>query len=383
MKRVKRCLAVIAGLCLMLAGPIFAEEGHEEATIHLSPAEIDEFGIQLSPVGAGVIGRPIELAGEIVVNPDRFAHVVPRVDGIVRQVVTGLGDRVEAGAVMATIDSRELADLKSTFLATLERRQLARLSFEREERLWRQAISSERDYLQAKQAYAEAAIEARSARHKLQAIGFTVAHLQALPEEEDALFARFEIRAPFAGVVVAKHISLGESVAGDTEIYSVTDLRQVWSVLTVYQRDLKWIKEGMVVTIRDRESGDNNAQGTISYVSPVLDPETRTASVRVVIGNQDGAWRPGIFIRGTVSVEKVTVPLVVQRSAVQRMADREVVFVYDGTEFKLRKVVTGRAAGDVIEIISGVKAGEIVASKGAFTLKTQIEKGEFASGHNH
>jgi cobalt-zinc-cadmium efflux system membrane fusion protein len=65
------------------------------------------------------------------------------------------------------------------------------------------------------------------------------------------------------------------------------------------------------------------------------------------------------------------------------MADREVVFVYDGTEFKLRKVVTGRAAGDVIEIISGVKAGEIVASKGAFTLKTQIEKGEFASGHNH
>jgi cobalt-zinc-cadmium efflux system membrane fusion protein len=383
-KKCKCKLAKILGICLSMVIPINAQEHEEKMSVHLSKAEIEEFGIRLSRADAGVIGRPIELTGEIVVNPDRFAHVVPRVDGVVRRVITGLGDRVKAGAVMATVDSRELADLKSAYLAAIERSELAEISFAREEGLWKQGISSERDFLQAKQVRAEAAIEARSARHKLQAIGFTSAHLRALPEEEDALFARFKIRAPFAGVVVAKHITLGESVDGDTEIYSVTDLSQVWAVLTVYQRELKWIREGLLVTIRDRESGvDESAQGSISYVSAILDEKTRTASVRVVIDNPNGTWRPGMFVRGTVSIEGTKVPLVLAQSAVQRMGDIDVVFVYDGAVFHPREVQTGIMSGDLVEIVAGLQVGETVASQGAFTLRTQIEKREFESGHGH
>ena len=368
----------------LLLHDVRAQEHHEEQSVHLTAAEIDEFGIRLATAEAGVIEEPIELSGEIVVNPDRFAHVVPRVDGIVRSVLTGLGDRVSAGGIMATIDSRELSDLKSAYLAAQERRDLASVSFEREQRLWRQEISSERDYLQAKQAHLEAEIAARSTRHKLLAIGFTSRQLQALQNEEDELFSRFEIRAPFDGVVVAKHITLGESVDGDTEVYSVTDLSQVWAVLTVYPRELRSISEGLVVTIRDRQSGINGtAQGTISYVSPVIDKQTRTASVRVVIENSNGTWRPGMFVHGSVAVSGTLVPVMVPATALQTIDDKNVVFVYDGTQFQLHEVETGRSTSAVVEIVAGIEAGARVASEGAFTLKAQIQKGEFESGHNH
>ncbi len=386
-------------VCLAFVAPVVSEDSHdhkahtervdeaavhgEERSVHLSASEIEEFGIRLSQAEPGVIGPTIDLAGEIVFNPDRFAHVVPRVGGVVRRVHIGLGDRVEAGTVMATIDSRELSDLKSTYLGAVERRELARTSFEREEGLWEKDISSERDFLQAKQVYAEARIEARSAEHKLRALGFSEAYLTALSDQLDVSFTRFQIRAPFEGVIVAKHITLGETVGEASEVFSVADLSQVWAILTVYPKDLRWMSEGMRVVIRDREGGAGQAEGQISYVSPVIDEATRTASIRVVIENQGGVWRPGMFVRGRISVEGKRVAVAIARTAVQNLDGGTVVFVYDGTEFELREVRTGRSTEDLVEIISGIKAGETIASQGAFTLKTQIEKGEFGSGHSH
>jgi membrane fusion protein, heavy metal efflux system len=359
-----------------------AEHG-EDRSVHISKAELDEFGIGLTRAQAGVIGPTLDLAGEVVVNPDRFAHVVPRVGGVVRQVRVGLGDNVRSGEVMATIDSRELSDLKSAYLAAVERLALSKTSFEREEGLWKQNISSEREFLAAQQAFAEARIEARSAKHQLRALGFSEAHLDTLPGLSGVSFTRFEIRAPLDGVVVSKHITLGESVGEDTEVFSVADLDQVWAILTVYQRDLKWIREGMHVAIVDREVGDRRADGRISYVSPVIDETTRTASARVVLENADGMWRPGMFVRGKVATKGRSVRVAIPRASVQSVDGEAVVFVYDGDEFHLREVRTGRSADELVEIEAGLEPGETIVSKGAFTVKTQIEKGEFEAGHSH
>lgn len=358
--------------------------GHDEPrSVHLSEAEMEEFGIGLTRTASGVIGPVLDLTGEIVVDPDRFAHVVPRVGGIVRQVHAGLGDLVRAGQVMATIDSRELSDLKSAYLAAIERRELARASFEREERLWKQNIASERDYLSAKQAYAEARIHARSAEHKLHALGFSEAYLDTLPDLPDQSLTRFEIRAPFDGVVVAKHITRGETVKDDSAIFSVADLTQVWAILTVYQKDLKWVREGVRSAIVDREVGDRRAEGVVTYVSPVIDETTRTASARVVLDNTDGRWRPGMFVKGKVTTEGAAVPVAAPRTAVQHLDGQSVVFVRVDGAFHAREVRTGRSSDDVVEITAGLEPGETIVSSGAFTVKTQMEKGEFEAGHAH
>jgi cobalt-zinc-cadmium efflux system membrane fusion protein len=366
------------------AGKHVGNDAHgEESSVHLTKTEIEEFGIRLLEVVGGLVGPSVELSGEIVVNPDRFAHVVPRVGGVVRNVQVGLGDSVRAGDVMAVIDSRELSDLKSAYLATVNRKELAEASFAREERLWKQNISSERDYLAAKQALAETGIAARSAEHKLQALGFSKSYLDELPGLPDILFTQFEIRAPFDGIVVSKHITLGESVAEDAEVFSVTDLSRVWAILTVYQKELGWIQKGMRVSVHDLEGGAERVWSEISYVSPILDESTRTASARAVVENGTGIWRPGMFVKANVTKEGRSVPVAVPIEAIQKYEGRQIVFVYSGDEFALREVVTGESTEGLVEIVSGLNPGETIASSGAFTLKTQIQKSEFESGHNH
>ncbi|MCZ6632375.1 MAG: efflux RND transporter periplasmic adaptor subunit [bacterium] len=357
-------------------------EPHEDNVVRLSGAQIQEFGIELAVAGSGTLSVHVSLPGEIVVNPDRFAHIVPRVSGVVRRVHKKLGDRVQAGEGMAVLESRELSDLKSAYLAARERLALSEATFQREEKLWKDSISSEREYLEAKQALAEGRIVLRSAEHKLYALGFSEKHLSELPAQPDVSFTRYEITAPFVGRVIEKHITLGEAVKDDAEIFSVADLSTVWVNLTVYQKDLPSIRMGQQVEVSARE-GIQKASGRIAYISPIIDEESRTATARLVLPNSKGHWRPGLFIIGKIAVESLFVPILVLKTAIQTVAEKPVVFVQEEEGFEPQLVKTGRGNETHIEILSGLRPGQTYAAKGAFTLKAQLSKGDFGEGHSH
>ena len=120
------------------------DEWHDEHEdiVRLSTSEIEEFGIEILTASAGQLPVHVELAGEIVINPDRLAHIVPRVPGVARAVYKQLGDRVKAGEVLAMLESRELSELKSAYLVAKARMVLAQTTFAREEELWKSSISS-------------------------------------------------------------------------------------------------------------------------------------------------------------------------------------------------------------------------------------------------
>jgi len=355
---------------------------HDEDVVRLSAEAQKAFGIETSVVGAGQLDMHIALAGEVVVNPDRFAHIVPRVSGVVRLVYKNLGDVVKMGDVMAILESRELSDVKSGFLAAKERERLAVVTFEREDRLWQDGISSEREYLYAKQKLAEARIEAQSAEHKLHALGFSDAYLQTLPNQPDVAYTKYEITAPFDGVVVAKHITLGENLKDDAEVFSVADLRSVWVMLTVYQKDLPYLKLGDEVQVKTQE-GDVSAVGEISYISPIIDEATRTATARVVLDNLSGQWRPGLFVNGEIETGQKQVAMWVPKTALQNVENRTCVFVVTEEGFEPQAVEVGRSTKHGAEILQGLTVGQRYVSKGAFTLKAQLEKDAFGDGHNH
>ena len=147
---------------------------NEEQAIALTPEQIRDIGLETAVAGPGVIETVIRLFGEIRVNQDRMAHVVPRVEGVVAEVKKTLGDTVKAGEVIAVIESRELADAKADFLAAIERYEMAKWAFGREEKLWNEKISSEQDYLDRRQGLTETRIALRSAEQKLHAIGFEI-----------------------------------------------------------------------------------------------------------------------------------------------------------------------------------------------------------------
>ncbi|MCH1999883.1 efflux RND transporter periplasmic adaptor subunit, partial [Achromobacter xylosoxidans] len=160
-----------------------------------------------------------QFPGEIKFNADRTAHVVPRLAGVVQEVSADLGQQVRKGDLLAALSSTALSELRSEWLAASKRRDLAAATHQRELKLWREKVSAEQDYQQARTALQEAQIAVQNAAQKLAAIG-------APPQSKD--LSRLEIRAPFDGVVVEKHIALGEALADTASIFTLSDLRTVW-----------------------------------------------------------------------------------------------------------------------------------------------------------
>ncbi len=361
-----------------------SEDHTDERLVRFDTGDLGAFDIEIETAGPGIIGVTIELPGEVQVNGDTTAHVAPRVGGLVREVFKSLGDRVRTGELMAVFESRELADIKATFLAAYERLGLAQALFEREERLWKQKISSEQDYLDARNTLAEARIELRSAEQKLHALGFTQEELDALPNRHDATFTEYRITAPFDGTVIEKHITLGETIAADESVFTIADLSTVWIDLSVYQKDLGKIRGGQKVAITAAPHEEHATTAVIDFVQPLVGEATRTALARIIMPNPDGRWTPGIFVTGSVVREEVEVAIRVPTSAVIPIGDDEsVIFVQTPAGFEPRPVHTGRRSHGFVEILAGLEPGERFVTKGAFSLKAELGKDAFGDGHGH
>jgi cobalt-zinc-cadmium efflux system membrane fusion protein len=192
----------------------------------------------------------------------------------------------------------------------------------------------------------------------------------------------YELKTLLEGTVIAKHVTRGEAVTVDTQAFVIADLRDVWVELSVYQRDLARVNVGQHVLV---SAGHHlpDLDGTISYVSPVLDEDTRTARARIVMDNGDGSWRPGMFVAGRVAVNAVDVAVAVPLSALQTVEARNVVFVQDEDGFEAREVTLGRASTTHAEIVSGLSVGESYVAKGGFIIKAELGKSELGDGHGH
>jgi cobalt-zinc-cadmium efflux system membrane fusion protein len=358
------------------------EHGHGEEQVKFTSAQLEEFGIGIEVAGEGLIAEHLDRPAEIKFDGDRVVHVVPHVDGIVKEVKVTQGETVDENALLAVISSRDLAELKATYLGDYERRALARETFEREQALRDKKISSEKDYLDAKTALAEAEIALRGTREKLKALSFSSAYIEGLADTETGDLTRYEITAPIAGTVIERHLSLGEVISSDKAIFVIADTSALWVEVTLYPKDLSLVQAGQTVRIA---LGDGDpVEGTIAFVTPHVSEETRTATARVPLTNADGRLRAGMFVTASIEIGEQTAAVRVPKSAVQRYEEKPVVFVQeDGEAFEPRPVKLGRSNSEFVEVLSGINAGEKYVAKGAFTLKAELEKASFGDGHNH
>jgi cobalt-zinc-cadmium efflux system membrane fusion protein len=344
------------------------EEEHAESgngQIVLSEQQIRTAGIATAKAAPGSIGNLVQLPGEVRFNEDRTAHVVPRVAGVAESVSADLGQTVKKGQVLAVISSPELADLRSTALATQRRLGLAKVTYEREKKLWEDRISAEQDYLQAQQAYREAEIAAQTANSKLTALG---------ANGPSGALNRYVLRAPFDGVVVEKHITHGELVKEDTNVFLLSDLSTVWVNVMVTAKDLEAIRVGESATVESTAS-DSSAIGKVSYVGALLGEETRSANARVVLSNPKLAWRPGLFVNVSMTRGTREVPVAAVSDAVQTENGKSIVYVRIPQGFQKKSVSLGASDGKLVEIVSGLEPGAVYATTGSFVLKAEQGKG--------
>lgn len=352
------------------------DHGPEEAgQVAMTAEQVRTAGIELAKAGPAGIGTVLQFPGEVKFNEDRTAHVVPRLPGVAESVQADLGQQVKKGQVLAVISSPELAELRSTQLAAQKRLALAQLTYEREQKLWQDKISAEQDYLQARQAYQEAQIQAQNASAKLDALGANKAG-----SGSDGALNRYVLRAPFDGVVVEKHIALGEAVKEDANVFLLSDLSTVWVEVNVTARDIEAVRSGEPVTIQSTSTA-STATGKISYVGSLLGEQTRSAKARVVIANPQGAWRPGLFVTVAMAQGVHQAAVAVQSAALQTVDGKPVVFMQTAQGFQASPVRTGVTDGAMVEILEGLPAGASYAASGSFVVKAQQAKG--SAGHEH
>lgn len=210
-------------------------------------------------------------------------------------------------------------------------------------------------------------------------IGDVVRADDVLARIESDNLATYDLRAAFAGTIIDKHLAPGEVVTRERAVFVIADLSTVWVTLHVYQRALPRLRVGQSVVVTTRD-GSLAAEGTLSYLSPVVDETTRAAAGRVVLPNPDGRWRPGLFVVATVS-RPVEAPVVVPRRALHAVGGETVLFVVHDDGFVARPVTVGEIGRTRAAIAAGLSPGERFADEGSFLVKAELGKGAAAHAH--
>jgi cobalt-zinc-cadmium efflux system membrane fusion protein len=358
------------------------EHGHEDGAQHaeIDEARAEEHGIKLAPAESGTLQSGLTLPGEVALNANRVVHVVPRLTGVATQVLKNLGDTVTKGEIVAVIDSRELADVKSEYLAAIERRSLAQSRYSREKELFDKKISPAEDYLSARQALAEEEINIRSGEQKLQALGLTPDAIAGVRERRDKTLTDYTLVSPIDGTIIEKHLNTGEFVDEQADAFVIADMSQVWVSVVVYAADLRNIHDGQQVIVRSEDLA-LEATGEVAYIGALVGEQTRTAKATVELPNPEGLWRPGLFVSVAMTQEEFSVSVAVPSDAVQTLKNESVVFVREGDALEARPVKTGRSDGKHVEILDGLKPGEMFVSENSFLVKADIEKAGAAHEH--
>lgn len=348
-----------------------AAHKEDEEKIAFSDEQIKAADVTIESAGPARIKSSLQLPGEIKFNEDRTAHVVPRVAGVVDSVSANLGQEVKRGQVLAVLSSPGLSEQRSELQSAQRRLALARTTYEREKKLWEEKISPQQDYLQAQQVMQEAQIAVANANQKLLALGATPG---------SSALGRYELRAPFDGMVVEKHISLGESVGETVNVFTISDLSTVWAEISVAANNLNLVRIGEPVSIRS-SAFDQIATGKVSYVGSLIGAQTRTATARVTLTNPERIWRPGLFVNVELVASETDAPVTVSAEAVQTVEDKPTVFLRVPGGFLPQHVQTGRSDGKRIEIVNGLKPGAAYAASGSFVVKSQ--QGKSSATHTH
>ena len=388
---------------LLSGRPAPGPEGPQEerlpaGVIDLSEAAQMNAEVVVVEASATMLPATRPLTGVVAPDESRVAHVRPLARGVIETVAVSLGDRVRRGQPLVTYDNIELGELVGEYLSASAAVGQAEADLDVRERYFERAAE-----LIKLEAIAQQTLELREAEFRNAQAGVT--SQQALVSKVEEQLHRFGLtdedlqvlrtdrtlhregslsilRAPFDGIVTQYEVAVGELVEPDRELFTITDINTVWVLADVYERDLTTVRPGLDVEISAEAYPGAVFQGQLTYVSDLIDPATRTAKVRCVVPNPDGALKLNMFVKVGVPTGNSRQTTTVPAAAVQQIDGQAVVFVQLSTErFEQRAVILGETLADVVEVLSGLDPGEAVVADGSFYLKTALLRERIGDEH--
>lgn len=366
--------------------PEHGDAGEHEEIVRLGDAAVKSARLQVGKPEMKALQQTVTAPASLTLAQSGTARIAARVPGRIAELHVQPGDVVKKGQALAVVESPEVGTLRADYLAAATKTRVARSNFERERRLLDKGISSEREMRQAEEAWVAARADREAADDKLHTLGLSEDEIRKLVASASHEGARFPLRSPIAGTVLEVNAAPGESIEPTANLFTVGRLEELWALLQVPEGDALHVRKGQQVTFTLQAAPDQKFQGVVDYVGAVIDPRTRTTQVRVVIPNETGRLKPGMFATGEIAAGDGDAPQrpVVPRESVQTVEGRDVVFVQAGpNQFKPVPVRLGTATTSQVEIVEGLQGDEPVVVGGAFILKSELSKESMGEGHSH
>ena len=361
-----------------------ADEKHEEKgqteekNLKLTAEEMQAAGIEVVLIEEQTVSERIALTATIRANQDRIAHITPRVSGRITKVSGNLGDTVKGGQTLALIDSIELGEAHSTYLQVKSQHEVARADFDRAERLRKDEIIPEKDYLRARSEFEKARATFQAAADKLRLLGIVPASVNSA-----SAVSVYPLTAPFLGTVIEKKAVLGELAKTDDSLFTVADLSTVWIEANLFEQDLAKVKVGAAAEVTVAAYPGEVFKGRLTYISSTLDKETRAVPARIEVRNPDGRLKPEMFATAAIETGGTAKGLLLPQEAVLLMEGQPTVFIEEHGGFEPRPIESVQSNGKQVLVKKGLKPGERVVIGGAYAIKARLLKSQLGAGHCH
>ena len=339
----------------------------------LTPDAVLRAGIKTGVVRTGSATTWVTVPGTVSADAYADTKIHAVVGGIVRQVSVELGAGVARGQPLAVVFSAELADAQTKYLSMRAMLEADHQKLLRTEKLVALGAASRQELEEATAIHAAHETEVAAARQRLALLGMSPRAVAGLTEASQVV-AEITIPAPSNGIVTSRQVNQGQVIAAGQELLTVTDLNRVWVIGDLYEKDFASIHVGSEAVVTVAALDGRVIRGRVTYIDPRVDPATRTAKVRIEIPNPGGDLRLGMYVTVGFQTRSGARATLVPREAVQMIGERSVVYVPVAGEegrFTERVVTLGPDAGDAVQVLDGLKAGERIVVAGTYFLRAE------------
>lgn len=333
--------------------------------------------LKAAPVREAEFAEVLRIPGRVEADEARLARIGASVTGRITDLDAIPGEDVKRGQLLATLHSAELTSAQLGFLKSYSQRLLAARASQRAEQLFEADVISKAELQRRQSELAQAEVEVSAARDQLQVLGMSEEAIVSLNSER-AVNSRASVRSSISGTVLERKVTQGQVVQPADAMFIVADLSRVWLVAEVPEQQAPLVRRGETVHAEIAALPGDRFGGTLSFVGAIVNPETRTITVRMELDNAGRRFKPAMlatmFIRG-----RAETGLAVPAAAVVRDENRDYVFIETkddkgGVRYAMRVVTLGAEQDGLRRVVSGLSKGEPVVIEGAFHLNNERKR---------
>jgi len=356
------------------AGDIHPEVPPERDLVRLAESSRDAAGIDVVKAESRPSKSLLRAMGKVLAPRPQTAIVGHAFPARIAAVHCKIGDWVEAGRPLVTLESHEVGLARSEFYKAVADLELAKVNLEREQKLLESGIGIKKNLLAAEAGHKIAELNAEAAEKRLHVLGFTEQEVGQIAATHQ-IHPSISLFAPIAGKVIATEAVLGALVDQSTEIVTIMDPTMLWVDAEIYEKDIAKVKAGQEVELGVPAYPGEVFGGKVTYLGDVVNEETRTMTVRAEVENKEHRLKPGMFADVAILLNGGCRMLVVPEAAILDDGREKIVFVEENDGcYRRRKIETGDLDGDCRQVLSGVEAGEKVVVKGNYQLYSKLKE---------